>query len=141
MICKPLILAFSVIACGLFPAGSQAQTAHGPQAEAIGTWVNPSGTVKVETGHCSSNLCGWVVWAAPQAMADAKDSGVTRLVGTQLLKNYRSIGPGRYQGQVFVPDMGRTFYSTIKQSNSNSMRISGCILGGLICKSQDWRRV
>lgn len=138
MIRKQLIMALAALA--MFPSTTPAETLHGMQPEAIGTWSNPLGTVKVETGNCGANLCGWVIWAAPQAISDARDGGVARLVGTELLKNYRSTGPGRYQGQVFVPDMGRTFYSTIKQNDANSMRISGCILGGLICKSQDWHR-
>ncbi|AZI35405.1 hypothetical protein NT2_09_01110 [Caenibius tardaugens NBRC 16725] len=136
---------WALAALALLPLTTQAQTrppqTHpATQPEAIGTWSNPLGTVKVKTGDCAGNLCGWVVWAAPQAIADARDSGVTRLVGTELLKNYRSTGPGQYQGRVYVPDMGRTFFSTIKQNDVNSMRISGCILGGLICKSQEWHR-
>lgn len=138
MIRKQLALAFMALA--VLPSATPAQTPHITRPEAIGTWSNPLGTVKVETGSCGSNLCGWIVWAAPQAIADARESGVTRLVGTELLKNYHSTGPGRYQGQVFVPDIGRTFYSTIKQNDASTMRISGCILGGLICKSQDWHR-
>ncbi len=140
MIRKQSALAFALAALALLPSATSAQMLHNTRPEAIGTWSNPLGTVRVETGSCGGNLCGWVVWAAPQAVIDARESGVTRLVGTELLKNYRSTGPGRYQGQVFVPDMGRTFYSTIKQNGANSLRISGCILGGLICKSQDWHR-
>lgn len=116
----------------------------GGASEAIGTWLNPRGSVKVQTGACAGNgagdLCGWVVWAAPQAQADARDSGTTRLIGTELLRGYRAAGHGLYRGQVYVPDMGRTFYSTIEQRGANNLKISGCILGGLICKSQDWHR-
>ena len=138
MLRTPFALILAALA--LLPSATQAQPPYLAHLQAIGTWINPRGTVKVETGNCGSNLCGWIVWAAPEAITDARESGVTRLVGTELLKNYRSTGPGRYQGQVFVPDMGRTFYSTIKQDSPDNMRISGCILGGLICKSQDWRR-
>lgn len=132
--------AWALAALALLPSITQAQTRTITPPDAIGTWSNPRGTVKVKTGNCGSNLCGWVVWAAPQAIADARESGVTRLVGTELLKNYHSTGSGQYQGRVYVPDMGRTFFSTIKQKDANSMRISGCILHGLICKSQDWHR-
>lgn len=115
-------------------------------SEAIGTWINPHGSVKVQTGPCApegaGQLCGWVVWAAPQAEADARDGGGgERLIGTELLRGYRAAGPGLYRGEVYVPDMGRTFASTIKQRGANDLKISGCILGGLICKSQDWHRV
>lgn len=133
-------LIFAVLtALALVPAAGQAQ--GGPADQIMGTWINPRGTVKVETGLGGVNLCGKVVWAAPAAEADARDSGIAELVGTELLRDYRTMGNGRYQGSVYIPDMGRTFYSTIAQQNPQSIRISGCILGGLICKSQDWHRV
>lgn len=111
----------------------------------IGTWVNPHGSVKVRTGICapgqSDSLCGWIVWTAPQADADARDAGVNRLIGTELLRSYHPAGQNRYRGEVYVPDLGRSFVSTIEQRGANDLKISGCILGGLVCKSQDWRRI
>lgn len=111
-----------------------------PAASPVGTWVNPRGTVRVKTGPCGANLCGWVVWASPQALADARSSGVDTLIGTELLRNYRAAGDRVWHGQVYVPDMGQTFYSRIVQLNPNSLKISGCILGGLLCKSQVWQK-
>ena len=110
------------------------------QSLAHGIWVNPHDNVKVETGDCGGKLCGWVVWATPEAEQDARDGGVQKLVGTELLRDYRQTGGNRWQGHVFVPDMGRTFYSTITREDPGVLRISGCILGGLICKSQLWHR-
>lgn len=139
-------LALALSAITLIPVANGAAPVQAPAvaSEAIGIWINPRGTVKVQTGACSGdgrgNLCGWVVWAAAQAEADARDSGVTRLIGTELLRGYRVAGRGLYRGQVYVPDMGRTFYSAIEQRGADHLKISGCILGGLICKSQDWRR-
>ena len=104
------------------------------------TWINPYSNVKVETGDCGAKLCGWVVWATPEAEQEARDGGVQKLVGTELLQDYRPTGSNRWQGRVFVPDMGRTFYSTISQVEPSTLKISGCVFGGLICKSQLWHR-
>lgn len=106
----------------------------------IGIWQNPKGTLRVRTRLCGQQLCGNVVWASPKAMADARDAGVSSLIGTELLSDYRRSGAGRWTGQVYVPDQGRRFYSTIEQKGPNDIRISGCILGGLLCKRQDWTR-
>lgn len=109
-------------------------------ATPIGLWQNPKGTILVQTRHCGQLLCGNIIWAAPRAIADARDAGVTTLVGTELLSDYRASGAGRWTGRVYVPDQGRRFYSTIELRTPDSLRISGCILGGLICKRQDWTR-
>ena len=50
-------------------------------------------------------------------------------------------GKDKWQGKVFVPDRNASYYSTIKQINANQLKISGCILGGLLCKSQVWSRI
>lgn len=106
----------------------------------IGVWQNPKGTIRVRTRPCGEFLCGNIIWASPRAMADARDAGVASLIGTELLSDYRRTGGARWTGQVYVPDQGRRFYSTIEQKGPNSLRISGCILGGLLCKRQDWTR-
>lgn len=115
-------------------------TAPAPAAGPIGVWQNPKGTLLVRTRPCGQMLCGNIIWASPKAMADARDAGVTSLVGTELLSDYHRSGTGRWTGQVYVPDQGRRFYSTIEQKGPNDLRISGCILGGLLCKRQDWVR-
>lgn len=105
-----------------------------------GEWVNPHNTVKVATGDCGGKLCGWVIWATPEAEQDARGGGVQQLVSSKLLQDYRQIDSSHWQGRVFVPDMGRTFASTITLEEPDTLKISGCILGGLICKSQLWHK-
>ena len=129
-----------MIATALLLAASAGLAQPQPAVSPIGVWQNPKGTIRVRTRPCGALLCGNIVWASPIAMADARDAGVTSLIGTELLSDYRHTGRGRWTGQVYVPDQGRRFYSTIEQKGPNDLRISGCILGGLLCKRQDWTR-
>ena len=110
-------------------------------SEINGTWSNPDGTVAVRTGDCAGKLCGWISWASPAALQDAKDSGIERLIGTELLQDYRAEAPGRWRGTVYVPDMGHSFSSRITQLSPNELKISGCLLGRFVCKSQVWRKI
>jgi len=116
---------------------AQAQTTAAP-GELSGTWVNPRGSVKVKTGECGTDVCGWIVWANDQAMSDAREAGVDKLVGTMLLKDYRTVSPDHWEGHVYVPDMGGTYFSRMERLDPEHLKISGCVLGGWICKSQVW---
>jgi uncharacterized protein (DUF2147 family) len=118
---------------------AQTATAQGPGVE--GVWSNPKGTVQVRTGACGDKLCGVVVYASPKAQADAKKAGAEPLIGTTLLRGYRATGSAQWAGQVYVPDRRASYYSTIQLVDAQTLKVSGCVLGGLICKSQLWHRV
>ncbi len=130
---------------GLAPLliGALAATAPARPVNSIspyGRWLNPRGDVEVSVAPCGAMLCGTVTWVGGAAVADATDAGVGHLVGTQLLRDYHREEDGGWQGQVFVPDMGESFFSRIRQPDPAHLKISGCILHGLICKSQTWTR-
>ena len=127
-----LAAAFMAIAVSL-PASAQSPIQ--------GLWLNPRRTVAVRTGDCAGKLCGWIVWAAAQARADARDSGIDQLIGIELLENYAIDDRGGWSGRVYVPDMDRDFSSTITQRSATELKVEGCLIGGFICKSQLWERI
>ena len=106
-----------------------------------GLWQNPRATVRVRIGACGQMLCGTVAAATSSAQADARAAGVNPLIGVQLLQDYHQVDTDRWAGRVFVPDMGRTFSSRIVQVRPDTLQISGCLIGGMLCKSQLWTRV
>ncbi|MBS0481827.1 MAG: DUF2147 domain-containing protein [Proteobacteria bacterium] len=119
-------------------ADGAAQSSFNPS----GVWRNPDGTLQVKIEAQGTQLTGRIVWAAPEAITDARESGVREpLIGTQLLHDYRRAGENRWRGKVYVPDMGGSFSSSIVAKAETQLDISGCILGGLICKHQTWQRV
>lgn len=135
------VMALAAITASLIaPACARQNPAPLAGASIAGTWINPRGTVAVKAGDCSGNLCGWISWADAVAISDAASAGIARLIGTKLLEDYRPGGAGHWKGRVYVPDMGRSFQSTIDEIDNDHLKISGCILGGLLCRSQIWRR-
>lgn len=108
----------------------------------IGRWINPRNSLAVETRPCAGGtLCGRIVWVSPRARAAARLAGLPDLVGTPMLQGYRRVGPDGWLGRVFVPDMGRSFSSRLRQTSPTTLVISGCVLRGYLCRSQVWRRV
>jgi uncharacterized protein (DUF2147 family) len=130
---------FSLFAIAMMLAGAQDVAPATPSLD--GVWTNPKNTVEVRTGQCGDKLCGWVIWASEKAKADSAKKGAPPLIGTALLRDYKVSGKAQWAGQLFVPDMNSTFGSTIALLNGQTLRVKGCVLGGLICKSQDWHRV
>lgn len=120
-------------------ASTTLRGATGPDPP-TGNWMNPKGTVEVNTRSCGPDLCGRVVWASPEAIRDAREGGTPNLLGTELLRNYRAVATDRWRGAIFVPDMGRSFSSKILELGPNRLQVSGCVVGGMICKKQVWHR-
>ncbi|MGN7160908.1 DUF2147 domain-containing protein [Sphingomonas sp. SAFR-052] len=106
-----------------------------------GLWISPHHDVAVRTAPCGDRLCGWVVWASATAEADARAGGTDRLIGTELLEDYRADGRGTWSGTVFVPDMGRRFSSRIELATADRLQIRGCLIGDMLCRTQRWTRI
>ena len=50
-------------------------------------------------------------------------------------------GGGAYGGgKVWAPDRDKTYNSKM-QLSGDSLAVSGCVLGGIICRASDWTRV
>jgi uncharacterized protein (DUF2147 family) len=131
----------TTLALALAVVGTVAAAAQAPaESPMYGVWLNHKGNVKVETKPCGQYMCGTVVWASPDALKEARDSGTDNLVGLQLMRQYHPTTKGEWEGSVFVPDLKRTFYSRLYRLSDDKIRISGCILGGLLCKYQTWTR-
>lgn len=106
----------------------------------LDTWMNKRETVAIATSRCGPNLCGRVVWAAPEAQEAAAAGGTPRLVGTMLMRNFRQVGRGVWDGEVFVPDLGQTAEAEMTLIGPDEIEINGCQLGGLLCKRQVWHK-
>ena len=112
-----------------------------PQDGAGGIWRNPQNSVHVEVRPCANRMCGTVIWANEKAIADARRGGTPNLIGQQVFRDFTKDRNGIWRGRVFVPDIAKTFSGTIVSIDAKTLRGSGCLVGRIACKSQDWTRV
>ena len=47
----------------------------------------------------------------------------------------------RWKGEVYSPENGKMYSSSIWLTGPDKMRIEGCVFGGIFCGGQDWTRV
>ncbi|MES2753099.1 MAG: DUF2147 domain-containing protein [Pseudomonadota bacterium] len=111
-----------------------------PTDPAVGTWTNPKGSLQVRTRRCGEQLCGAVVAASPKAIAKAQKAGVPALIGTEVFREYRRDGATAWAGTLYIPDKHRTVSSTLQTSRGDTLKVSGCLIGRILCKTQVWTR-
>jgi uncharacterized protein (DUF2147 family) len=131
--------AIAVIA-GLAAAGAAEAQAPTQVGAIAGVWRNPKNSVHVDIKACGAAICGYVVWATPKAEADARKAGNPKLVGMQLLRDFTPRGSG-WRGKVFVPDLNATFTGTAELVDADTLKARGCLIPGIACKTQLWRRL
>jgi uncharacterized protein (DUF2147 family) len=133
-----------IVLRGLAFAFAAAAAVCGAKAAAVsleGTWQNRNATLEVQIVPCGRHYCGIVVGARGEAIADARQRGAPRLVGTEVLKDYAPAPDGVWRGSVFVPELGRHLSSRIRFVDADTVQLSACALGGLICKTKVWHRL
>ena len=86
---------------------------------------------------CAAAFCGALI----QTFDGAGAPGPTTIIGKQIVWDMIAAGDGTYgDGQIWAPDRDKT-YSATMQLTGDALSVSGCVLGGLICRAQDWTRV
>lgn len=95
-----------------------------------GIWARGDGDAKVRISPCGGSLCAVNVWI--------RNPGSEK-VGDRLVMTVKPKAPGVFEGSAFDPQRNLRFSSRITISG-NSMTTSGCIFGGIICRTASWTR-
>jgi len=108
-----------------------------------GNWTNARGSVVVLIAPCEGQelLCGTVQSASDKAKDDARKAGTAELVGVELFRDFVPRGQDRWTGVLFVPDLKKRSQAEIVRLDDDHLRVRGCVIGKLLCKSQIWSRV
>ena len=101
--------------------------------EVLGIWLRDNGALKVKFEPCGDAICGNVVWLKPGSDSKAK-------VGQQLFFDMRPAGAASWTGKAANPDDG-SIYSGKMSIEGSTLSTAGCMVGGLICKTANWKRV
>lgn len=125
------------LALALLATSAAAQAA----APIEGRWTNPKRNVVIEVGKCGPAYCGKVAWASEKAKATARKGGTKNLVGATLMTGFKPVGNGTYRGGAFDPKRGLHGTAVIRPVSENSIEVRGCLVAGILCKTQRWVRV
>ncbi len=119
------VLSLAIGAATMLPAGVA-------WADPTGTWLRDNGNSRVRISKCGDAYCGTIVWV--------KDADGPAKVGQRVFFDMKESGANSYTGKAFNPEDGKTYSGKMSISGA-TMTTSGCVLGGMICRSVSWRKV
>lgn len=99
--------------------------------DVAGTWLRESGASRVRFAKCGEAMCGTLAWL--------KDTNGPAKVGQRIFYDMKPSGDGKWSGSAFNPEDGKTYSGTMTLAGDR-LTTSGCVLGGLICRSVTWNR-
>lgn len=112
-------------------------------ADPTGTWATESGDTRVRIAKCGAVLCGTIVWTRSGGKDTANPDPALRernLAGIRMIDKIQPAGPDKWTGSLYNYRDGKT-YSGQMRLKGGGLEVSGCVLGGLFCRSQVWSRV
>jgi uncharacterized protein (DUF2147 family) len=101
-------------------------------ADPTGTWLRDNGNSRIRMQSCGSSMCGTLVWV--------KDPEGPSKVGQRIFYDMVPAGENAWSGKAFNPEDGKTYAGKMTLSGS-TMTTSGCVLGGIVCRSVSWKKV
>lgn len=117
-------------------AGALAQPPNAASVE--GFWKNPIGSAIIQIAPCGDALCGKVVWASARGQREVAQH-TSNVIGTTVLTALKPIR-GHWAGSLYVPDDNIHVAARLQLLDERRMKLTGCGLMGLICRTQIWTR-
>lgn len=138
-----LILTVAVLGAALGNA-----LAAGP----IGNWLTEGGAATVHIAACGNAICGTITRlkepndpATGKPKVDKHNADASKrsrpVIGIQIVLGMKPSGTAnKWTGQVYNAEDGKTYSGNLTLQDANTIKLEGCIMGGLICKAQTWKR-
>ena len=108
-------------------------------AEPTGDWRTEDGSAIIRVDNCRGALWGVVAWEREPGR-DHRNGRPT--LGSPVLINMRpSSQQARWDGQIYNAQNGQTYNANVRMVADNTLRVEGCVMGGVFCGGQRWTRV
>jgi len=149
---KSLRMAAAFCVSVITAAGGPLSIEPAAAADATGTWYTGEKDAQVRVANCGGALCGTLVWlkepndpATGRPKTDKNNVDASKqgrlLIGVQIVLGMKPNGtPQQWSGDVYNASDGRTYSGSFTLTGPDTAELKGCVLGGLICKTQTWTR-
>lgn len=108
-----------------------------------GLWLSQTGDTRVRIAPCGGSYCGTIAWVKGNLKDENNPSASLKtrpLVGVRMISDMKPTGGGEFAGSLYNYKDGKTYSGKMK-AGGDTLTLSGCVLGGLVCRAQTWTRV
>ena len=117
-----------------------------------GVWLTNEDDARVRIYRCGQDLCGAILslkepndpaTGKPKLDKFNKDASLRGrpVVGIELITGLKPKGASdQWEGSLYNPEDGNTYIGILTIESLLTLKLQGCVLGGLICKSETWKR-
>jgi len=127
------------------PPRAAVSTIEASEPSPIGEWQVEDGEASIRIEECGNNLCGVVSGAKDWNETDRNNPKPELrnrpIIGMPILLDMKPVKSNRWEGRAYNAKNGQTYSASITLNNSQSLRVEGCVFGGLLCGGQNWTRV
>jgi uncharacterized protein (DUF2147 family) len=99
----------------------------------FGAWARVDGSARIKIEPCGAWICATNTWVQDTSNGEA--------IGDQLIMTLRPESVSVLSGEAFDEKRDKTYTISITLKQANQMTTRGCVLAGLICKSEGWTRL
>jgi uncharacterized protein (DUF2147 family) len=139
-VCSYLKLAF---AAGVLSVAAPAQS-YAAAEDAIGTWKDTETGAITQIYACTGGVCVKVVTPSKGRETDVNNPDPALkgrpIAGVVIMSGAEKSGGDRWKGQLYNGEDGNTYTGYIIVNNKDEVKLEGCVLAGIICKSRIWKR-
>jgi uncharacterized protein (DUF2147 family) len=113
--------------------------------DAIGTWKDSETGGITEIYSCAGGVCVKVVTPSKGREKDDNNPNPSlkgrSMAGVTIMNGAAKDGNSRWKGTLYNSEDGKEYTGFIEVKSKDEVKLEGCILGGIICKSRVWKRV
>ena len=125
-----------------------AATALTPATPIDGEWIVADQTARIRIAPCGDGSgrthCGTLTWTKTPGGVDSNNPDPAKrnkpLLGLEIIKGMKLKGQNWWEGSVYNAANGKTYEATLVPQGPTTLKIEGCVLGGLLCGGETWTR-
>jgi len=113
--------------------------------DAIGTWKDSESGGITQIYTCDGGVCIKVVTPSKAREKDDNNPDPAlkgrSMAGVVIMTGAVKDGADRWKGKVYNSEDGKEYTGFIEVKSKDDVKLEGCILGGILCKTREWKRV